>query len=121
MEDQKLQEGRLQQLEEFTFIEGSGNLANKTLCVMEAVAYVSGENVSDHPQCASPALTEFAIRINDAKWWADDAERTSFLRKYVPLLVGTRDAALEPKRVAILVDAALCEFAPAALRAAITA
>ena len=50
----------------------SSHTANKEQqwCVMEAAAYIAGERWSDHPKCVSPAITKFAIGLNDG--WDDD-------------------------------------------------
>src|SRR5213080_2559503 len=41
---------------------------NKQLCVMEAVAYITGEPHSYHPKCADPVLTDLAIVFNDSHY-----------------------------------------------------
>jgi hypothetical protein len=35
------------------------------MCVMEMVAYVAGEQHSDHPQCVSPVIATFMRTWND--------------------------------------------------------
>jgi hypothetical protein len=83
-------------------------------CVMEAVAYVAGEPWSDHPQCACPVPASFARSLND-RAWPTDQDRTDALGPLVPLLVGTRNVALESKRRWLFADAAVRQFAPLAL------
>ena len=72
------------------------------LCAMEAVAFIAGEPVSDHPACAAPSIAAF-IRT-----WSDglpQAERDALIRPLLPRLVGTRGSeALERRRVARVVD-----------------
>jgi hypothetical protein len=81
---------------------------------MEAVALFNGEAHSDKPQCASPVLTRFGIRLNDSF----DEEYRQKLKAFIPKLVGSRNAALEERRVYFLVDRAVRLFAPMALRSA---
>ena len=54
-------------------------------CVMEAVAYVAGEEWSDAPQCASRVIGAFMRRWNDSM---NDEDR-QLLKPYIPRLVGT--------------------------------
>lgn len=72
------------------------------LCAMEAVAFIAGEPVSDHPVCASPSIAAF-IRS-----WSDglrQTERDALMRPLLPRLVGTRGSeALERRRVARVAD-----------------
>jgi hypothetical protein len=77
---------RLDEVEKWGLKHGSHADVEKGLCVMEAVAYVAGEPHSDHPKCACPRLTAFAIRINDR---VDDDTRQK-LKPLIPKLVGTR-------------------------------
>jgi|GEM_PF-3191323 len=44
---------------------GHGNREDG-LCVMEAVAWLAGEEHSDHPDCACPTIAAWARRTNDA-------------------------------------------------------
>ena len=69
-----------------TLRRGAGGSYDNGLCVMEAVAWLNGEKVTDTPECACPLLGGFAIYIND-KLSHDDRQ------KLLPLalnLVGTR-------------------------------
>lgn len=47
------------------------------MCIMEAVAFVSGEPWSDHPECACPVIGAFLRTWNDA---LPDNQRTDLLR-----------------------------------------
>lgn len=79
-------------------LRGGSHHEQDAMCVMEAVAYVAGEEWSDHPQCACPIITNAAIRLNDSINW--DAQRDALLRPLIPLLIGTRSTpAIEKKRV----------------------
>lgn len=63
----------------------------RSLCVMQAVAVVSGEgdtlHPTDAPQCSHPGVTQVMIHVNDHL--VDDAERQR-LKEYVPRIIGTR-------------------------------
>src|SRR5919108_537346 len=81
-------------------------------CVMEAVAYITGEPWSDHPQCASPVLGAFLRAWNDGL----DDETRQRLKPYVPRLVGTAgDAAVEERRAWMATDWLVRVCAPAFL------
>ena len=56
------------------------------VCVMEAVAWVAGEEHSDHPKCACPLLTEIAINVNDST----TQEGRQKLIHAIPALVGSK-------------------------------
>ena len=56
------------------------------MCIMECVAYIEGEKHSDHPKCACPVVTAFAMRTND---WMSNAERGALLR-YVLRIAGSK-------------------------------
>ena len=80
--------------------------AGKAMCVMEAAAWIAGEPHTDHPQCVSPVLTSYMIRLNDR--WDDEKRQT--LKPYIPRLIGTAgdgqdEARLRIARTALLVDA----------------
>ena len=54
-------------------------------CAMEVVAYLAGLGHTDAPECSSPVLRRYVIRLND-RW--DDEQRQK-LAPYLPRLVGT--------------------------------
>jgi hypothetical protein len=56
------------------------------VCLMEAVAWVTGEEHSDQPECACPVLTSAAITFNDR---ASDYDRQALIPA-IPALVGSR-------------------------------
>ncbi len=67
---------------------GKGINGGFDACVMQAVDYVSGgEGKTDHPACASPAITAFCIILNDADVFAPFRNELLVL---VPLIAGTR-------------------------------
>ena len=82
------------------------------MCAMELVAFLAGEQHTDHPDCACPVLTGYTIRLNDAM---PEAWRQQ-LKPYLPLLIGTRDGR-EPERAALLAWRAIRVFMPMVLEA----
>src|SRR5689334_7297607 len=76
-----------------------GRAPETGLCVMQTVAWFAGEPISDHPQCASPVLTNFAIVVNDG---LEDGPRQQ-LRKLVSPLSTSRADGLEIERAEFLV------------------
>ncbi len=104
---------RLKELETIVLKSGSHAEAEKQFCAMELVAYIAGEEHSDHPKCACPVITSYTIKLNDR---FTESER-QLLKPLLTKIVGTRDGnAL--KRARILAHAALTVFAPLALDAA---
>lgn len=80
---------------------GSHSNPESGMCVMEAVAMMSGEKFSDSPACASPVISAFLRNWNDN---LPDAERQQ-LKKYIPLMIGTHGtSALEEKRAWMATD-----------------
>src|SRR5690606_11434490 len=59
------------------------------MCVMEAVAFIAGEEWSDRPECASPVIGAFMRAWNDA---LDDDDRQD-LKRYILRLVGSKGTA----------------------------
>lgn len=87
---------------------GTGQ-SDSDLCVMQAVDYISSGGLSDKPECASPALTDFMIGLNDR---LNDTRRQR-LKKFIPQLVGTRGTqAQEQTRRYMMRDWAVRKFAP---------
>ncbi len=82
------------------------------LCAMEVVAYLAGEDHSDHPDCACPVVTGFTIRLNDAM----TDEWRQQLKPYLPLLIESRDGH-EVERAELLAWRAVNVFLPLALEA----
>lgn len=71
------------------------------LCAMEAVAWLEGEEHSDHPQCVCPALGMYVRNLND-RMSATSRQR---LIPYLPCLAGTRRGnPVREKRLAIIFD-----------------
>jgi len=66
---------------------GHSSDPSKGSCVMDVVSYINGDrDVTDHPECACPVITAFAIRINDR---LADADRQKLLG-YVTRIAGSR-------------------------------
>ena len=78
----------LEKLDTLTLCTGAGTLDSGALCVMQAVDYVTSGGTSDHPECASTAITKFLIRWNDSL--PSDADRDRLLRPLIADVVGTR-------------------------------
>ena len=93
-----------------------GNHEGPTLgaCVMEAVAYIAGEEWSDSPACACPVIAAFCRRLNDRM---TDEERLALV-PLIPRLAGSRaDRATEERRRWMLVDWAIRGVLPQMLDA----
>ena len=82
------------------------------MCAMELIAYLAGEQHTDHPDCACPVLTGYTLRLNDSM--PEDWRQQ--LKPYLPLLIGTRDGR-EAERAALLAWQAIRVFMPIALEA----
>ena len=108
-------EERLKKFEKWSLKQGAHS-PDSTFCVMEAVAYVSGEAWSDHPECACPIISAFLRNWNDAL--PSDGERDRLLKPLIPLLVNTRNKKLELKRGLMAADWLIRVHTPAWLRLA---
>ena len=86
-------------------------------CVMDIVSYVCGyDKITDHPPCACPVLTSFAIRLNDSI--QDDVLRTRLLAPLISSLAGSKSSPeVEQRRAYYFADRAVRLFAPLALEA----
>ena len=103
-------------LDSLTLKAGAHDPSSAEMCVMEAVAYVAGEAWSDHPQCASPVISEFMRSWNDT---LPDEDRNRLLKPYVTRLVGTAASAeVEDRRAWMALDWLVRVHAPAWLRLA---
>lgn len=86
------------------------------MCIMEAVAYVTGEPFSDHPECACLVIGAFLRSWNDA---LPDDERNAIMRPLIAKLPGTRGSkALEERRSLMAADWLVRTHTPAWLRLA---
>jgi hypothetical protein len=94
-------------------MHGSHESQDAGMCAMEMVAYIAGEQHSDHPRCACPVLTSFVVAFNDGL--RSDEERDRLLRPVLIRLVGTRNPALEERRSWMAFDSLVREYTPAFL------
>lgn len=61
-------------LEQLTLARGSHDPGGAAMCVMEASAFIAGEEWSDHPECVSPVIGAFLRTWNDQLDDDDDEE-----------------------------------------------
>jgi hypothetical protein len=102
-------------LEALTLLKGSHDSPDEGMCVMEAVAFVAGEEHSDYPECASRVIGHFLRNWNDN---LDDAGR-QMLKPYVLRLVGTAASPeIEERRSWMALDWFIREMTPAWARLA---
>ena len=80
---------RLQRtLDRVELVSGTiGNLGDGKMCLMSLVAFLAGEEHSDTPECASPLIQAFAIRINDNM----PHKARQRLKAFAPRIIGTND------------------------------
>ncbi|WP_248963582.1 hypothetical protein [Sphaerisporangium perillae] len=64
---------------------GKHDAPGQVMCLTEAVAYLTGETHSDHPECVSPVLGSYGRKINDLLPY----ELRQQLKPLIPRLVGT--------------------------------
>ncbi|MEO6604317.1 MAG: hypothetical protein ABIN55_01765 [Aeromicrobium sp.] len=76
---------KLAKLDELQLDHGSHRDFEAGHCAMEVVAWLADEGHTDAPQCASPVLTRYLIRLND-RW---DAEQRQVLKPYLIRTIGT--------------------------------
>ncbi|MGH2374715.1 MAG: hypothetical protein ACRDIC_14770, partial [bacterium] len=92
-----------------------GHSPDSQMCVMEAVAYVAGEEWTDSPKCASQVIAQFLRSWNDA---LSDEDRQR-LKPYIPKVIGTAASTeAEERRAWIVTDWLSRTLAPAFLRLA---
>ena len=108
-------------IHELTLIGGVGDYDEKRACIMSACVakwrLEHGEplgDATDDLECVCPVVRRFAIRVNDAKWWKDDAERTEVLMPFVDKILNTKDATKTMKRGYMCADSLVREITPRA-------
>lgn len=104
---------RLDKLEEISLTRGSHS-PDSQFCVMEAVAFVAGEDWSDHPKCACPVISAFLRSWNDTL--PTDADRDRLLKPLILKLIGTRNKKLKEKRALMVADWFVRVHTPALLQ-----
>jgi hypothetical protein len=102
-------------LDEIRLSEGGGGGDPRTgLCVMELVSWLEGaDDITDRPSLASPALTSFAIALNDS---APSARTRDTLKPLAALLCDSLDPEHERARVDFIRRAVARDIAPTLLR-----
>jgi len=107
---------RLEEVSGFELLSGAHEPNSEgQMCVMEAVAYVAGEEWSDSPACASPVIAAFMRSWNDSL----DQEGRQRLKPYIPKLVGTAASQeVEERRSFMAGDWQVRVFTPAWLELA---
>ena len=82
------------------------------MCVMEAVAYVSGDVWTDAPVCVCPVIAALCRAWNDSL--QTDADRDRLLKPLIPRLVNSRSTgAVETRRAWLATDWLVRTHAPA--------
>jgi hypothetical protein len=66
---------------------GSHNIAEKEVCIMEAVALVTGQHHTDHPMCVSPVIIDIMQSRNDGEDMTD--RKRGRLKRLVPTIIST--------------------------------
>ena len=108
---------RMEKLQELAIQSGSHEEFSHGVCAMEAVAWLAGEQHSDHPECACPVISAFMRRWNDRL--PSDDDRNLHLRPLLPLLVGSRSTkAIERRRGWMATDWSVRTQTPILLRRA---
>lgn len=86
-------------LESVKFSRGKHTTRNEGMCLMECVAFISGEEHSDSPNCADPMISYLARIINDNI--PCDNKRTEILMPFLWRIPGTKDERFEESRQAM--------------------
>ena len=99
--------------------KGVGN-GSDYACLMAQAATIDAlrrgltlDKPTDQMECACRLLRNLAINANDMDWWESDAERTEFLRPFIPLLLDSRASpATTLRRCARWSDVVIRELTP---------
>jgi hypothetical protein len=84
-------------------------------CVMEAAAFIAGEEWTDHPESVPPTIGAFLRCWNDVL--PTDADRDRLLKPFIPRVIGLpADDKIEEKRAVLLGDWVLRTAIPEILR-----
>lgn len=76
-----------EELSRFELKRGSHERPGDGLCLLEAVAWLTGEPHSDHPACVCPSIAHYCRSLNDRL-----EVRRQDLVPYIPRLVNTLDS-----------------------------
>jgi len=77
-------------LDTLTLARGNHERRMDGVCLLEAAAWLAGEEHTDHPECVSPVIAAFGRNWNDA---LEDPPRTRLLKPLLPLMIGTATTA----------------------------
>ena len=100
---------RLEKLDDIILSEGAHKDAADGMCVMEAAAWIAGEDWTDGPLCVSPLLADFCRRLNDA--W-DDKDRQR-LKPFAARVIGTAGDGQDNARSYLALDWLVRTYTPA--------
>lgn len=76
-------------------LEHGSHQPDHTFCVMEAVAFIAGEEWTDRPKCACPVISSFMRQLNDGM----SASQRQKLKQLIPLLINSKKSiSVEVKR-----------------------
>ena len=96
---------------------GAHNTPGDGMCWMEAVAFLAGENFSDHPECVSPVIASFGRSWQDA---LNNDDRQRLIKPLFFDVLGTRtnNPAVESELAWMATDWLVRVHTPAWLRPA---
>lgn len=94
-------------IEDIQLSRGNHKTRETGLCVMEAVAWIAGEEHTDMPKCVSPVISKYCQVLNDS---GNDAVRER-LKPYIYKMIGTASPELDEQRAFIAADFAVRVFA----------
>ncbi len=94
---------------------GKGVNSHVDVCVMQAASWLAGKaDFTDWPECVSPVLRRYCIRLNDSDLFRGHRDD---LKPFAPRLIGTAgDPATDIRRGFIAADYAVRVFSPMRLR-----
>jgi hypothetical protein len=96
-------------LEQVQLSAGSHRNLSEGVCVMECVAYIYGEGLTDRPECACPVITAYAQTANDVLAESMRQQLTSRVLR----IVGSKSTPeVEQARLLFAVDYALRKYLP---------
>ena len=95
-----------------TLSKGAHDSPKQGMCIMECVAYIAGEQHTDHPECACPLVTMFAIGTNDV---ATEKQRKKLLPFVLRIAGSKATGEIERQRASMCADYAVRVFAAKAL------
>ena len=100
---------RLEKLNDITLSYGAHASPDDGMCVMEAAAWIAGEEWTDSPLCVSPVLAAFCRRLNDAL--GDEGRQR--LKPFAARAVGTAGDGQDEARSYMALDWLVRTHAPA--------